>query len=75
MYRDWGACGETLERKLQQIIFWYATRSFTFGSMSTTTLLHCQRVLFSFRPYGLYFSNYGPTVDIAVQTKAKVTAQ
>ena len=55
--------------------FWHAMRSFTFGSMSTTTLLHCQRVLFSFRPYGLYFSNYGPTVDIAVQTKAKVTAQ
>ena len=49
--------------------FWYATRSFTFGSMSTTTLLHCQRALFSFRPYGLYF------VDIAVQTKAKVTTQ
>ena len=21
MYRDWGACGETLERKLQRIIF------------------------------------------------------
>ena len=78
MYRDWGACGETLERKRLTAAnyFWYATRSFTFGSMSTCRPCCIVReCFFYFRPYELYFFNYGPTVDIAVQTKAKVTAQ